>query len=206
MSGRGETRGQVFTLEGLLAAIVVIVALVFALQTVVVTPATSGGSASPVESREVDSALRAGVSNDQVKRATLFWDRDTADLAKFYNTARFRYYTRSSFQSGTYPGLLIALDDRFGSTASMSVIVHYHDGSGAVASQRLVDGGAPSEGAVSASTTVTLFDQDEIVDENGAPTGTTLADVETNSSARFYAPDVSSSDVYNVLRVEVIVW
>jgi len=53
---------------------------------------------------------------------------------------------------------------------------------------------------------VTLFDSDQIVDDGGKPTGTTLEDLQTNSSARFYAPDVSGSDVYNVLEVEVIVW
>jgi len=196
----------VFTLEGLLAAVVVIAALVFALQTVVVTPATSGESVSPTDAREVESVLNAATTNRTVKRATLFWDRDTADLAKFHNAARFRYYTRSSFQIGNYPALLIALNDRFGSTTSMSVIVHYRDGSGSMTSQSLVDGGAPGEGSVSASTTVTLFDSDQIVDDEGDPTGTTLADVESNPNERFYAPDVSSSDVYNVLRVEVIVW
>jgi len=196
----------VFTLEGLLAAVVVIVALVFALQTVVVTPATSGSSSSAADPREVESALRANVASGNVERAALFWDRDTADLAKFHNAARFRYYTKSNFQTGNYPALLFALNDRFGETTSMSVIVHYHDRSGSVASQRMVDGGAPGEGAVSASTTVTLYDSDRLVAADGTRTDRTLEAVDSASDERFYAPDISSTDVYNVLRVEVIVW
>lgn len=203
---RPGERAQVFTLEGVLAAVIVIVALVFALQTVVVTPATSGDSSAAAESQEVDSALKSAAANGQLKRATLFWDRDTADITRFHGASEFRYYTRERFQSGDYPAFLIALDDRFGSTTSMTITVHYRDGSGDMTSQLLVDGGAPGAGAVRASTTVTLFDSDQIVDDGGKPTGTTLEDLQTNSSARFYAPDVSGSDVYNVLEVEVIVW
>jgi hypothetical protein len=70
----------------------------------------------------------------------------------------------------------------------------------------MVDGGAPGEGAVSASTTVTLYDSDRLVAADGTRTDRTLEAVDSASDERFYAPDISSTDVYNVLRVEVIVW
>jgi len=62
--------------------------------------------------------------------------------------------------------------------------------------------GAPSDNAVTATRTVTLHDDDELVTANGSDTGTTV-----DESGTFYAPDASpGTNVYNVIRVEVVVW
>lgn len=198
-------RGQVFSLEGVLAAIVVVSALVFALQTVVVTPSTSGESTAPIQASQIESLLKDAAESGTLKRAILFWNEDSAN--GFHGTGNYRYYTRNEFQAGNYPELLLSLRDTLDETASISVALHYHMPSGDTDIHRLVDGGAPGEGAVRGSTTVALYDGDVLLDSTGDPTDKTIATARSDPNDEFYAPDVSgSTDLFNVVEVEMIVW
>jgi hypothetical protein len=63
--------------------------------------------------------------------------------------------------------------------------------------------GEPSDNAVTASRSVTLYDSDNLYqssDSSQNPLGPTI------SGSNFYAPDAASGGIYNVVEVEVVVW
>ena len=72
MSGSGD-RGQAFTLEGVVAAMMVLIALLFALEAVLVTPITTGAVDEGTQSRlgaEASDVLRITARVSVTSRAT----------------------------------------------------------------------------------------------------------------------------------------
>ncbi|MFC6974726.1 hypothetical protein ACFQL1_08565 [Halomicroarcula sp. GCM10025709] len=94
------------------------------------------------------------------------------------------------------------LERRLGDrNAAYNVGIAYVDADGVIRERPLVRSGTPTDDAVRAAVTVTLYDDDPLLFANGTATDDTLG----NTS--FYAPDASpSSHVYNVVRVEVVAW
>ena len=265
-------RGQAFTLEGVTAAILLVGGLVFALQATAVTPLSASTSSQHIENQQQASAegvLATGVDTGSLRVAVLFWD-DANE--QFHGAAE------SYFVDRIPPNRFgAALDRAFASRSIVvNVNVYYQEGD-RQRQQRMVYRGEPSDNAVSASTTITLTDDDPLYDDTGAPatvtgeshnypnsnprTNTlneapvvrssveTITDVDGNtyergvdfaviddngdgkpdtidwtgnspddeesftvdytpavSGDRFYASDSSTTGVYNVVTVEVVVW
>jgi len=216
MTGQIDPRAQVFTLEGVFAALVVVAGLVFALQAVVLTPSASGADAAGVDDAQVRSVLEAAGERDALRESLLFWNATVferggrAFVAGFYNSTGNRtYYTGTEFNESQ--GRLAAMLDRsFGESVSANVVVTYRNESGAPnGTFPILLNGAPGSNAARASTTVTLYDSDRLVENatTGARTTRTVATAERESDLAFYAPDAyPESDLYNVLEVEVVVW
>jgi len=216
MTGQTDPRAQVFTLEGVFAALVVVAGLVFALQAVVLTPSASGADATGVDDAQIGSILETAGERDALRESLLFWNAtvfergDRVFVAGFYNSSENRtYYTGAEFNESQ--GRLAAMLDRsFRESVSANVVVTYRNESGAPnGTFPIVLNGAPGSNAARASTTVTLYDSDRLVEN--ATTGTrstrTVATAERESDLAFYAPDAyPESDLYNVLEVEVVVW
>jgi hypothetical protein len=75
MSGSGD-RGQAFTLEGVVAAMMVLIALLFALEAVLVTPITTGAVDEGTQSRlgaEANDVLR--ITADRAEEDLAYWAR-----------------------------------------------------------------------------------------------------------------------------------
>jgi len=191
-------RGQVHTLEGIVAAMLLLTSVIFALQMTSVTPLSASTSSQHVENQEHASAegvLAAAAESGALRRAVLFWN---ASGDRFYNATEDRYYTREPPDND----LGDALDRAFGTRGiAFNVYVTFQAGSGsATQTQRMVYVGRPSDNAVRATRTVVLADDAQLVDHESAKTGDQVGDT------GFYAPDVTSGSVYNALRVEVVVW
>ncbi|WP_436929873.1 DUF7288 family protein [Halosimplex halobium] len=185
-------RGQAFTLESVLAAVVVVAGLVFALQAVTVTPSTTGSTAQPVDHTRLDSVLSESAENGALRRAVLAWDDG------FAGTSGGDYFV------GTFPDNEFgqALDQAVGPTVVVNVVVHYPTGSGTTERQRMVYNGVPGDNAVRSEAVVTVFDEDHRYDATGNRKSETL------ESEGLY-PGISQrsgSDVYALLRVEVVAW
>jgi hypothetical protein len=216
MTGGTDRRGQVFTLEGVFAALVILAGLVFALQAVVLTPSVSGGDTTGFDDARVGSVLETAGERDALRESLLFWNAtvfergDRAFVAGFYNSSENRtFYTGTEFNESQ--GRLAAMLDRsFGESVSANVVVTYRNESGAPnGTFPMVLNGAPGSNAARASTTVTLYDSDRLVENatTGARTTRTVEAAEGESDLAFYAPDAyPESDLYNVLEVEVVVW
>ncbi|ELZ29200.1 hypothetical protein C475_03249 [Halosimplex carlsbadense 2-9-1] len=168
-----------FALEGVLAALVVLAALAFALQAVVLTPTTSGATEAPVDSALVGSVLTTTAADGDLRTALV---DDWAGTS--FGGATGRWYT------GSYPSNKFgtALEESFGPAVTANVVIRYRTPGDGRQRTRLVYNGAPGDGAVRSSTTVTLYDR------------------HVSSPGTFYAKDVSPSELYNVLEVEVVAW
>ncbi|MXV63995.1 hypothetical protein GS429_18390 [Natronorubrum sp. JWXQ-INN-674] len=208
-SSRDTDRGQAYTLEGFISAMIVLMALLFAMQSVVITPTTGGLADRTVQSQiqqEAQDALVVAAMDDEgdLSEMIRYWDEDEDE---FYNA------TESSTAPGSYNAtnntelynefaLGEILSDRFTERGlSYNVELVYQNESGEFDSENstyLVYQGESE--AVVASYTVTLFETDDLK----AP-----ASSETVDGADSYpvprATD-SSSAVYNVVEVRIAVW
>jgi hypothetical protein len=200
-------RGQAYTLEAVIASVLILSSLVFALQVTAVTPLSASTSNQHIENQQrftASGALAAADEEGLLKEGVLFYN--TTDEA-FHNADRLEYYTN------TYPETDDGDATPFGGILERSfadrglavnVLVHYET-DGSRGTQRLVYRGEPSNNAGSATRTVTLFEGDWVRDGDNRRTRQ-LGAVDSAANETFYAPNHYDSRVYNVVQVEVVVW
>jgi hypothetical protein len=212
-----DDRAQVFTLEAVFAALVVVAGLVFALQAVVLTPSTSGAAEQPTSEAQLNSALTNAAERGTLRDAVLFWNPNGNGFHGSTTTGpdgdTYKYYLREAFVadgSTPNPALLDTIETLVGEGERFNVLVHYRKTDGTIGTQRLVDQGAPGQNSVRASATVLVYDDDRLRTNTGAPSGTTVSSAASTSGEEFYAPDIATSGdedaLFNVFEVEVVVW
>jgi hypothetical protein len=197
---RRDDRGQAYTLEAIIAAILIVSSLVFALQVTAVTPLSASTSNQHIENQQHASAngvLTAAQESGALKDAVLYWN-DSAD-GSFYGASGFQYYTND------YP------DNRFGNITGRAFagqgiavnveLVAYDPEVGRYVSRPMIYRGSPSSNAVTTSRMVTIYPEDNLT----APgyENETVSSADTFGEA---VPAQTDSSVYNVVRVEVTVW
>lgn len=193
-----DDSAQAYTLEAVLAAVLLVASLAFALQATAVTPVSPGESSTDeaVQRASVAAgALDAAVANGSVKRAVLAWN-DSRD--GFAGATEEGY-----FVTGDPPTAFGEAMHRTLSTDSVAYNVDlvYLTPEGGYRTEPLVDQGSPSDGATRVARTVTLYDDDRLTRLDGQERNVTVSETE------FFAPDADpDSDLYNVIRVEVTVW
>jgi len=197
-------RAQAHTLEAVVAAILLLAGVAFALQATAVTPLTTSTSNQHLENQLQSTSqgvLAATAESGDLKRALLYWDENESE---FHNADNEGFYTTSNSETN----FTSALNRTFGpSNVAYNVNIIYHTSNGETAEQRLVRQGQPSDNAVAASRTVTLVDSDKLIAANGTQLNTPISAINTS----FYAPDtgnVTSGNRahYNHVRVEVVTW
>ncbi|WP_254840224.1 DUF7288 family protein [Natronomonas marina] len=187
-------RGQAYTLEAIIAAVLLVSSLVFALQVTAVTPLSASTSNQHIENQQRASAsgvLTAAQEAGVLKDAVLFWD-DTE--AEFYDAERVTFYT-NSYPPNDFGDITQRAFD--GRGLAVNVVVH----PGNADPVEMVYRGEPSDNAVSASRTVTIYKDDELT----APGISTTAE-NADTYEDVIPPDSDGNSVYNVVRVEVTVW
>jgi hypothetical protein len=194
-----DRRGQVFTLEAVVAALLIVSSVAFALSVTAATPLSGSASNRNVENQQ--AAFGAGLldtarATDDLRSTLLYWD-DTD--GGFHDAGPKGYYLSCSFDTPLGDLLERSLEDNgIACIASLG----YRSETGERRSERLVYLGEPTDNAVAVRTSVALYDDDVLLDAAGNPTGVTLAEATT-----FYAPDAAPGDpLYNVVEVEVILW
>lgn len=211
-------RGQAFTLEALFASLMLLAAVLFALQTTAVTPLTGSTSNSQIQNQQ--SAIAEGVLASAAEQGYL------KDVALYYDTDMNRWHgTDHNGDTHSSPGDLWDEETkeglRFGKEleeafiewgVAVNVNVHYYEQPNVfedrrVYTEELVDMGTPSPNSVSAQRTVVLYEDDYLRNEDGSQSDTTLGEADDDVEQDFYAPDTSlNSDVYNTAIIEVEVW
>lgn len=191
-------RAQAFTLEAVVAALLLVGSLVFAFQAAGVT-ANSAATSNPHVEHQLDGtaegALDAAAANGSLAAAVRYFN---ASNRSFHGAAAGHYVaSRPPTRFGRLlDRTLAARGIRY------NVNVSYVTASGNLTERRMVRHGTPGDNAVLAVETVTLYDDDRLLGAGGDPRPATVAD-----AAGFYAPDAApGSPLYNVLRVEVVVW
>ena len=199
-------RGQAFTLEGFVAAALLLGAVGLALQTAV----------APPESGTQDRPGSLRTQADDILRTTASSDRGLSYVVRYWDPLRQRFYGANDravgYGSAAMPPDLFdeAFARAFDARAlSYNVVVVYQQpNTTALGQEPLVYRGTPSENAVTARHTTTLYDGMRLT--GPAAGARTLAEFTTNASndeGRFYPiPDVSDGPIYNVVEVRVTVW
>ncbi|ELY70026.1 DUF7288 family protein [Natrinema versiforme] len=194
-------RGQAYTLEGFISAMVVLMAVLFALQSAVITPTTGGLSDRTVQAQiqqeAQDALLVSAVDEDKnLSYMVRYWGEDgfegteppTAPNGdKTYNTSDFK----SKFTLGKI------MERRFAENG-WSYNVHLYP-QGTNNASTLVYQGSPPSSALTASYTVTLYDNQTVTassDEN-------LQEVE---NPPFESPYSNETPLYDVVEVRVVIW
>lgn len=191
-----DERGQALTLEAVSGAILLLLAIGFALQMTAVTPLSASTSSQHLENQlraSGEGVLTSTAESGALKSAVLNWNESGG---KFHNASDTGYY-RSGPPDNEFGD---ALDRAFGDrNIAYNVIIHHQLADGSRFTQRMIYQGKPSDHAVSASRTVSLFDADNLTAGDGGPV--------VQNASTYFAEDAATDDsLYNLVRVEVIAW
>lgn len=188
-----NTRGQAHSLEGLSAALLVLLSLLFAVQVSVTGPLASNTAQESIAdqlSGAGEGTLAVADQRGLLRDAALNWSATNRTFGG--NGPNGAYIDRSAPTAFTR-----LLDDSFPDPRTTYNVLVVDRQGGNRSAEQLVYAGEPPDGAVTVSRTVTLYDGDRLAG------GDRLGSLPAGS---FYANDTSRANVYAVLRVEVTVW
>ena len=196
-------RGQAHTVEAFIAALLLISGLLFAMQATAVTPLSASTSNQHIENQQRSMAhdlLSTAAEDGTLKEGILYWNasggefKETPDGASFYQNA------------GSQTAFLDSLNRTLAERRiayNVRLRVHNTTGEPSVRTQTMVQMGQPSDNAVTASRTVTIYESDRLSVDGGQ----TLAEIEEDSGSVFYAPNADSdSQLYNRVEVRITTW
>lgn len=208
-----DERSQAFTLEGFISAIVILTAVLFALQAVVITPTTGGAvdrSAQAQEQQEVRDVLVIAGESGELSELVRHWDKDEEEW-RYGEAPGDPAYNSSQLANISDFGTI--LDEQFVNASGKSYNLDFitYDDSGDRVTESIVRmGGGTGDSVVSASYTVTLHDNQSLTKWNGndfTTTGTELykAERDHNYPLPVNSQPSGSSD-YTVVEVRLTVW
>ncbi|MBX0324542.1 hypothetical protein EGH21_16045 [Halomicroarcula sp. F13] len=191
-------RGQAHTLEAIVASLVLLTGLIFALQMTAVTPLSASTSSQHIENQQQsvsEGVLATAAERAALKPALLYWNNSSQKYHNESGTGLGKY--ASTPPNNTFGTMLERVFDERG--IAYNVYFRYRDG-GSQSRIIYLYNGRPSDNAVAASYTVTLMDGDHLYDSDGTQNETTLSE-----ATGFPIPD-RGANVYNTVRVEVVSW
>ncbi|QRV16106.1 hypothetical protein JMJ58_04200 [Haloterrigena salifodinae] len=214
-------RGQAYTLEGFVSAMIVLMAVLFALQSVVITPTTGGladrTSQAQLEQEAQDALVVGATTNGSAENGTgdlstlvRYWN-DSSD--EFHNASEqdVEFYYNASNDTELYRKFALGevLSERFTERGlSYNVELVYQDKNGEFDEENstyLVYQGQSE--AVTASYTVTLLESDNLTAPGDENRDISLR--EANQDGKYPIPPATGkneSEIYNVVEVRVAVW
>ena len=196
-------RGQAHTLEAVIGSLLLLTSVLFALQSTAVTPLSASTSSQHIENQQQERAtglLAAAAENETLETAILYYN---ASGEQFHGADGDRGEYTGSRPNVTLGQMLNRTFTSGGIAYNVNFKYQTDDGS-ATDAQRFVYNGEPSDNAVSASWTVVLDDSDHLYTAQGSQNSSARIG---DSSTEFYIPDTSTdTDLYNIVRVEVVVW
>lgn len=190
-------RGQAHTVEAFAAAVLLVSGLVFATQAAAVTPLSASTSNQQVETQQratANTLLAAADANDSLRQAVLDWN---ASANGWNGTGASEFFTRGGPPNAFGETLNETfVDDR----VAVNVVVSYRNNDTTGDEETLVYMGTPSDNAVAASHTITIYDDDHL---RGETTNVSAA----RDDGQFYMPDAArNGTLFNVAEVEVVAW
>lgn len=191
-----------------------LMSIVFALQATAVTPLSASTSNQHVENQH--QALGEGLLVTTAESGSLH------EAVRYWNISNEKFHCAPPDHE-SYPGSADdaecalhltstdhvppnsfgeSLEETFGAGIAANVHVTYLNESFEQERQDMVFQGDPSDNAIRTTTTLILFEDDQLLTSEGQNKGTLAS-----NEGVFYAPNVYESDrVYNVVQVEVVVW
>lgn len=210
---RDAPRGQAYTIEGVIGAIVVVSAVVLGLQAVDIAPWTDDTADQEVESLRTQAAdlLAAAEDRDALRTAALCIDGDGTA------TPHPAVAAGSADTDATRDRLGILLNRTLDENGfRYTVSVEQYDSAGGTETTLLTPDREPTSASVSVSRTIVLLESD-LVYEFDSDAGAcrpaivngeteTIGERDNDSSDRIYLENDEDSDIYAVIRVRVIAW
>jgi len=191
-----DRRGQAHTLEAVAAGMLLLASVLFALQVTAVTPLTGSTSSQHIENQQeaiAEGLLATQAADGNLVPTLLYWN----ESEQAFHGASGKGYRNAGPPTAFGTALNQTLGDR---NIAFDVNLYYVRANGDREQRQLVNLGEPSDHASTASRTVTLYDDDRVLDAQKNET-TTL------ENTSYFAPDAApDSRVYNVVDVEVVVW
>ncbi|WP_058365689.1 DUF7288 family protein [Haloparvum sedimenti] len=195
-------RAQAHTLEAFVAALLIVGALMFALQATAVTPLSASTSSQHIENQQRTAAndvLATGAANGDLTEFVLHWNPEEE---RFNGSGETEQYPNRLPEELTFGDTLEAT---FGShRIAYNVYVAHHREGRTMSAQRVVYMGSPSDNAVSATRSVALYN-DSTLTVDGYE-NRTLEAVGSSADESFYAENVASDELYNLVEVRLVVW
>ena len=204
----GSDRGQAFTLEALVAALLLVTAVLFALQAVVITPTSAGtldrDTQAELHQESVDSLVTAA-NDGELSMMARYWDPANGTFAGDPDGPAGSYVSEDiGYQRDVLPIQDVgeSLNHSVREGNQYNVILAYQTEDGDRETTRLVYQGTPGHDVVTASYTITLTDDQLVTGPNEGDTR--LADVPDDDAA---IPNIDdASPVYNVVEVRLVLW
>jgi len=193
-------RGQAYTLEGVVSAVLLLTALLLAMNAVVITPTTEGTIDRDTMAQlgtQTDDVLAAAHEREALQEAALFWNVQEE---------------QSAWPAVWQPGdacpetvdanpltLCVLLEETFTSRFyRYNVYVDYQTQEKTTETEPLFVQGTPGRNAVAATRSIALHGGMELT---SSPSGTL-----GNNTSDFYADDLSDPTLVNVVGIRVVVW
>jgi hypothetical protein len=193
-------RGQAHTLEAVVAGLLLLSSIIFALQATAVTPLSASTSSQHIENQQrsvTNGILSAAAEEGALKSTVLYWNDSTVSPG-FHNTSNLGYYTNGPPNTTFGRMLARAFDDR---SISYNVRIVFRESGGELRRRPLVDQGVPSDNAVVSGRTVTITDDDPLYSADEEP----IPGSNVSNASAFYMRD-RGANTYQTVRVEVITW
>ncbi|WP_255191887.1 DUF7288 family protein [Natronobeatus ordinarius] len=205
-------RGQAYTLEGFIGSMAVLLAVLLAMQAVVITPTTGGTidrSIQAQQQQELQDSLVVADAEGNLSAMVRHWEinESTAPSVTFENESLGLpqgTYEPSAFEERFLLGEI--LGERFaeGDGRNYNVELH-HQNESDDEPVKLVYQGQPDTNAFTASKIVTLYDDQHLTGDES--TSETLGEVYEGYPDESPIPNVDDDQtIYNVVEVRVVVW
>lgn len=201
MKARDDARGQAFTLEGLVAGLLLLSAVLFAMQAVVVAPGIPGADVEPSIRQQTADTLEIAQREGALSEMVRFYNNDS-EAETFAGATSPTIGYGSDVPDNRFGELVDAVFKDQGLVAN--VRLEYRSASGIGSdSARLIYRGSPPDAATVATATVTLYSNQTLTGPDGDDV--TLAEA---AEAGFYPIKDIDPDgpLHNVVHVRVIVW
>lgn len=191
-------RAQAHTVEAFVAAMLIVGGLIFATQATAVTPLSASTSNQHIENQQqasIEGLLATAAENGDLQAAILYWDPDEGE---FDNVSE-----QGTYSEGPPNEFGTALNDTLlERQIAFNVDVRYAEPDGTSDIERMVEMGQPSNNAVTATWTVSLYENSTLSSEGHEETA--LGDLQDDA---FYADDIdAATELYTVVEVEVTAW
>lgn len=194
-------RGQAHTLEATIASLLMLSAIIFALQMTAVTPLSASTSSQHIENQQratAEGVLATAVEEDALKPALLYWNDSTDRFHDSMVDSESNYTGGSRYPDNQFGQLL----SRTFSDGGIAYNVNLYFNGTTTKPVQYIFSGEPSDNAVAATRTVAIYDDDPLYDADGTENSTTVASSDYNSLGF----SDSGGNLHTTVRVEVVVW
>jgi hypothetical protein len=205
-------RGQIYTLESVIASVLVLTAVLFALQAVVITPTTSGSLDPSIRAeiqQQASDILLVAAQNETLSLSMLarYWQQDTRTFAG-PNAVNPNVGYGENGPPGVFGDMLTETFTQRGRIYNVELVYQGRNLSDGQGSVPMVYRGTPADGAVVSSYSVTLYDNQTLTSPfaSNAELWEYDTNVSNNKDGYYPVPDASPGPVYNVVEVRVTVW